>query len=121
MAKLKKSIKLIGDRLLVEFQENKTTDSGLIIPDTAKENEETAIGIVVNTGPGFLNPHKESDVDSWMKENVPEAHHVPLQIQKGYKVIYFRKMAAEVKIEGKTYHVLPQSGVLVYDENPFNI
>lgn len=114
-------IKVIGDRLLVRQQKDEKTTGGIIIPDSAKNNEDTNCGIVVRIGPGFLSPQKEIDVESWMSESTPEAHYVPLQIKPDYKVVYFKKMAAEVQIDGQTYYVIPQSAVLLYDEDPFGL
>lgn len=116
---LKSKIKVVGDRLLIKPQADEKTSGGIIIPDSAKDGEETSCGIVVRTGPGFLSPQKEPDMESWMKESLPEAHYVPLQIKTSDKVVYFRKLAAEVQIDGQTYHVIPQSAVLLYDEDPF--
>lgn len=121
MSVLKNTIKLIGDRLLIKANETSVSSGGIIIPDTAKEDAETSCGIIVRVGPGFLSHQKSEDKESWLKEETPESHYVPLQVKEGHKIVYFKKMAVELTIDGCSYYVIPQSAVLVYDENPFDI
>lgn len=69
-------LKPLGDRVLVKLiDEEERTDSGIIIPDSAKEKAQT--GSVLATGSG----RKDQD-----------GRHIPLEVKVGDKV-YFGKYA----------------------------
>lgn len=122
MPKIKDSIKLIGDRLLIKPAEEKITKSGIVIPDTADENKSVAKGTVVQVGPGFLNPsHDKSSMEDWVSSSTPKAEHVPLQVKPTHEVVYVKQAAIEIMIDSEEYHVIPQSAVLIYDEDPFEL
>ena len=89
MSKL--NIKPLADRVLVEPLEAETkTASGIIIPDTAKENPQK--GSIVAVGPGT-------------KEN-------PVTVKVGDSVLYGKYSGTELKLEGKDYLIMRESDIL---------
>ena len=89
MSKL--NIKPLADRVLVEPLEAETkTDSGIIIPDSAKEKPQK--GNVVAVGPGT-------------KEN-------PVTVKTGDTVLYGKYSGTELKLEGNDYLIMRESDIL---------
>src|SRR6266508_1432046 len=96
MAK-KFSLQPLEDRIVVRpSEEEETTASGLVIPDTAKERPQE--GEVIAVGPGRFN----EDGDE----------RVPMDVKVGDKVIYSKYGGTEVKIEGDDYLILSARDVL---------
>ena len=96
MAK-KFSLQPLEDRIVVKpSEEEETTASGLVIPDTAKERPQE--GEVIAVGPGRFN----EDGDE----------RVPMDVKVGDKVIYSKYGGTEVKIEGDEYLILSARDVL---------
>jgi chaperonin GroES len=96
MAK-KFSLQPLEDRIVVKpSEEEETTASGLVIPDTAKERPQE--GEVIAVGPGRFN----EDGDE----------RVPMDVKVGDKVIYSKYGGTEVKIEGDDYLILSARDVL---------
>jgi chaperonin GroES len=90
-------LKPLEDRIVVKpGEEEETTVSGIVIPDTAKEKPQE--GEVVAVGPGRFN----EDGDE----------RIPLDIQVGDKVIYSKYGGTEVKVEGEDYLILSARDVL---------
>jgi chaperonin GroES len=87
----------LEDRIVVKpTEEEETTASGLVIPDTAKERPQE--GEVVAVGPGRFN----EDGDA----------RVPMDVKAGDKVIYSKYGGTEVKLEGEEYLILSARDVL---------
>jgi chaperonin GroES len=86
----------LHDRVLVERleQENKT-ESGIIIPDTAKEKPMQ--GKVTAVGSGSKNE----------KGNVS-----PLDVKVGDTILFAKWGGTEVKLEGKEYLIMKESDIL---------
>ena len=79
------SLKPLEDRIVVRpNEEEETTVSGIVIPDTAKEKPQE--GTVVAVGPGRYN----EDGDE----------RIPLDVKVGDIVIYSKYGCTEVKVEG---------------------
>jgi len=115
---------LIGDRILVrpETREEQKTDSGIILPPTVVENNNIASGIVVMVGPGLVaGGTNNKQAEEWMTESVNKAEFIPLQIEIGYRVLYMPNYAYEIQVEGKTYSIMQQGEVLMYDKDPFRL
>jgi chaperonin GroES len=86
----------LGDRLIVEvLEEEQTTASGIVLPDTAKEKPQR--GNVLAVGPGGKND--SGDV-------------VPLEVAEGDVVIFSKYGGTEVKVGGKEVLILRESDVL---------
>ena len=89
------SIKPLEDRVVIQVvEEEQTTASGLVIPDTAKEKPQE--GEVVAVGPGRFEDGKR----------------VPLDVKVGDTVIYSKYGGTEVKVGGEEYLVLSARDVL---------
>ncbi len=89
------SLKPLEDRIVVKpSEEEQTTVSGIVIPDTAKEKPQE--GTVVAVGPGRFE----------------DGVRVPLDVAVGDKVIYSKYGGTEVKVEGDEYLILSARDVL---------
>jgi len=96
MAK-KFSLQPLEDRIVVKpSEEEETTASGLVIPDTAKERPQE--GEVIAVGPGRFN---EAGTER-----------IPMDVKAGDKVIYSKYGGTEIKIEGDEYLILSARDVL---------
>ena len=85
----------LDDRIVVKpGEEEETTVSGIVIPDTAKEKPQE--GEVVAVGPG----------------RVEEGSRVPMDVKVGDRVLYSKYGGTEVKVQGEEYLVLSARDVL---------
>jgi chaperonin GroES len=85
----------LDDRIVVKpSEEEETTVSGIVIPDTAKEKPQE--GEVVAVGPGRFE----------------EGSRVPMDVKNGDRVLYSKYGGTEVKVEGEEYLVLSARDVL---------
>jgi chaperonin GroES len=90
-------IKPLDDRVLVTIDENEqTTASGLVIPDTAKEKPQQ--GTVIAVGPG-----KRSDTTGDV---------IPLDVNEGDIVLFSKYGGTEVKVGGQEYLILSARDIL---------
>jgi chaperonin GroES len=89
-------LKPLGDRLIVRaIEEEETTASGLVLPDTAKEKPQK--GKVLATGDGRLDD---------------DGKRVPLDVSDGDEVLYSKYGGTEIKVDGEDLLVLRESDVL---------
>jgi chaperonin GroES len=89
-------LKPLGDRLIVRaIEEEETTASGIVLPDTAKEKPQR--GEVIAAGDGALD-------DSGNRK--------PLDVKKGDTVLYSKYGGTEIKVDGEDLLVLRESDVL---------
>lgn len=92
-----KKLKPMDDRILVSpIEEDVTTTSGIILPDTASK-EKPQKGRVVAVGPGKLSE---------------EGKRIPMTVKTGDTVLYTRYGPTEVKVEGQEIYFLNESDVL---------
>lgn len=90
-------LKPLGDRLIVKaVDEEETTASGLVLPDTAKEKPQR--GKVVAVGDGAWDEDGEK--------------RIPLDVSEGDEVLYSKYGGTEVTVEGEDLLVLRESDVL---------
>jgi chaperonin GroES len=95
MATKKFGLEPLDDRIVVKpGEEEETTVSGIVIPDTAKEKPQE--GQVVAVGPGRWEDGKR----------------VPIDVKTGDKVLYSKYGGTEVKVGGEEYLVLSARDVL---------
>ena len=86
----------LGDRLIVEpLEEEETTVSGIVLPDTAKEKPQR--GKVLAVGPGGRNDSGEL---------------VPMEVAAGDEVIYSKYGGTEIKLGADDVLILRESDVL---------
>src|SRR4051794_8340606 len=90
-------LKPLGDRLIVRaIDEEETTASGLVLPDTAKEKPQK--GEVLAVGDGRFDEDGEK--------------RIPLDVSKGDTVLYSKYGGTEIKVDGEDLLVLRESDVL---------
>lgn len=93
-------LKPLGDRLIVKaIEEEETTASGIVLPDTAKEKPQK--GKVVSVGEG----------------KVEDGSRIPLEVAAGDEVLYSKYGGTEIKVEGDELLVLRESDVLAKVES----
>src|SRR5690348_5047856 len=86
----------LGDRLIVEIlEEEETTASGIVLPDTAKEKPQR--GRVLAVGPGERNE---------------KGDRVPPDVAEGDEVIFSKYGGTEIKIGVDEVLILRESDVL---------
>ena len=91
-------LKPLGDRLIVRaIEEEETTASGIVLPETAKEKPQ--MGTVLAVGDGKLDE---------------EGKRIPLDVKKGDEVYYSKYGGSEIKDPdtGEDLLVLRESDVL---------
>ena len=89
-------LKPLGDRLIVKpIEEEETTASGIVLPDTAKEKPQK--GKVVAVGDGAV------------KE---DGSRQPIDVSEGDEVLYSKYGGTEIKVDGEDLLVLRESDVL---------
>ena len=90
-------LKPLGDRLIVRaIEEDQTTASGIVLPDTAKEKPQK--GKVLAVGDG-----------KWDEDGDKR---IPLDVAEGDTVLYSKYGGTEVEVEGEDLLVLRESDVL---------
>jgi len=91
------NIKPLGDKLLIEpLEEEKTTKSGIVLPDTAEKGKPIQ-GKVVAVGPGKLNDKGER---------------IPMSVKVGDTVLFKKYGPDEMEIDGKKYLVGDENDIL---------
>jgi chaperonin GroES len=91
------SLQPLGDRLIVRaIDEEQTTASGLVLPDTAKEKPQK--GEVLAAGEGRWDEDGEK--------------RIPLDVKVGDEVLYSKYGGTEIKVDGEELLVLRESDVL---------
>jgi chaperonin GroES len=95
-------LKPLGDRLIVQaIEEEQTTASGLVLPDTAKEKPQK--GKVLAVGDGKYDEDGEK--------------RIPLDVAVGDEVLYSKYGGTEIKVDGEDLLVLRESDVLAKVES----
>ena len=86
----------LGDRLIVEaLEEDETTVSGIVLPDTAKEKPQR--GRVLAVGPGGRDE---------------DGNYIAIDLVVGDEVIYSKYGGTEIKVGVDEYLILRESDVL---------
>ncbi len=86
----------LGDRLIVEvLEEEETTVSGIVLPDTAKEKPQK--GRVIAAGPGGRDEDGER---------------MPMEVGPGDTVIFSKYGGTEIKVGKDEYLILRESDIL---------
>ena len=90
------NLKPLGDRLIVEvLDEEETTVSGIVLPDTAKEKPQR--GRVLAVGPG---PRDE------------DGDYIKMDLAEGDEIIFSKYGGTEIKVGTDEYLILRESDVL---------
>src|ERR1700693_2464413 len=86
----------LGDRLIVEaLEEDMTTSSGIVLPDTAKEKPQR--GRVLAVGPGSRDD---------------DGKFVPMDLDEGDEIVFSKYGGTEIKVGVDEYLILRESDVL---------
>jgi chaperonin GroES len=86
----------IADRVLLEpVEEEKVTESGIYLPDTAKE--KPVMAKVVEIGPGKTND---------------EGKLIPLTVKQGDVVVFSKYSGTEVKVGDKNFLIVSENDIL---------
>ncbi|HET9121252.1 MAG TPA: co-chaperone GroES [Solirubrobacterales bacterium] len=90
------NLKPLGDRLIVRaVEEEETTASGIVLPDTAKEKPQK--GKVLAVGDGVVNE---------------DGTRRPLDVDEGDEVLYSKYGGTDIVVDGEDLLVLRESDVL---------
>jgi chaperonin GroES len=90
------NIRPLHDRVVVKrMEEEEQMRGGIIIPDTAKEKPQEAEVIAV--GPGKLSE---------------EGKRLPMDVQKGDRVLVGKYSGSEIKIDDQDYVILREDEIL---------
>ena len=90
-------LKPLGDRLIVRpVEEEETTASGIVLPDTAKEKPQK--GQVVAAGDGRWDEDGEK--------------RIPLDVSEGDEILYSKYGGTDITVDGEDLLVLRESDVL---------
>jgi chaperonin GroES len=86
----------LGDRLIVEvLEEEETTVSGIVLPDTAKEKPQR--GRVLAVGPGARDE---------------DGNHIPMDLEEGDEIIFSKYGGTEIKLGADEVLILRETDVL---------
>ena len=89
-------IRPLQDRVIVErIEEETTTKSGIIIPDTAKEKPQQGKIIAVGKGKTLENGSR-----------------VEPDVKKGDKILFGKYAGSEIKVEGTEYLIMREDDIL---------
>lgn len=98
---MSKNLRPLGDRLVVKpIEQEETTASGLVLPETAKEKPQQ--GTVISVGPG----RRDDD-----------GKRIEMDVAVDDTILYAKYAGTEIKIEGEKLLILKESDVLAIMEN----
>jgi len=90
------NIRPLGDRIVVEpIEQDETTSSGLLLPETAKEKPQQ--GMILAAGLG----RRDDDGDR-----------IEMDVKVGDKVLFAKYAGTEIKIDGKKMLIMKESDIL---------
>jgi chaperonin GroES len=91
------NVKPLGDKIIVQRAEAESqTDSGIFIPESAKDKPKE--GTIIALGNGILN--KES------------GEYMPFTVKKGDNVIFTSYAGTEIKIDDEEFLILTEDDIL---------
>jgi chaperonin GroES len=94
-------LKPLADYIVLEpIKEEMTTESGLVLPETA-EQEKSQKGKVIAVGPGKLNDKGER---------------IPVEVKIGDIVLFHQYGPSEIKIDKKEYLVAKEDDIIAIIE-----
>ena len=92
-------LKPLGDKVVLQYQKaEEKTQSGIILPDSAKEKPQEAVVLAV--GPG-------KEVDGKKTE---------MQVKEGDKVIFSKYSGTDVKVGDEEYVIVSQDDIIAIVE-----
>ncbi len=89
-------IKPLGDRVVIELvEQEETTKSGIVLPDSAQEKPQEGTVVAVGSGRTADNGEK-----------------IALEVNEGDRIIYSKFAGTEVNYDGKEYLIMRESDIL---------
>ena len=89
----------LGDRVILQYQETEEkTQSGIILPDSAKEKPQEAVVAAVGDGKGY------------------EGKDVQMQVKEGDRVIFSKYAGTEIKVDEVEYTIVSQKDIIAIVE-----
>ena len=89
----------LGDKVVLKYQEaEEKTQSGIILPDSAKEKPQDAVVIAVGQGKG------------------EDGKDIEMQVKVGDKVIYSKYAGTEIKLDDEEYIIVDQNDIIAIVE-----
>ncbi|RYG71645.1 co-chaperone GroES [Lentibacillus lipolyticus] len=89
-------IKPLGDRVVIELvEQEETTKSGIVLPDSAQEKPQEGNVVAVGSGRTADNGEK-----------------IALEVNEGDRIIYSKFAGTEVNYDGKEYLIMRESDIL---------
>ncbi|TMN22588.1 co-chaperone GroES [Lentibacillus cibarius] len=89
-------IKPLGDRVVIELvEQEETTKSGIVLPDSAQEKPQEGTVVAVGSGRTADNGEK-----------------MALEVNEGDRIIYSKFAGTEVNYDGKEYLIMRESDIL---------
>lgn len=92
---MKKKIKPLGNRVLVQRSKAQTTKGGILLPDSAQEKPKE--GVVIAVGPGKIDDQGRQE---------------PMQLKVGDRVLFSSYSGTEVKDDNEEMLILSEDDVL---------
>lgn len=90
------NIKPLGDRVVIKvLASEEKTQSGIVLPDTAKEKPQEGEIVAVGSGRTLDNGEK-----------------LPMEVKVGDRVIYSKYAGTEIKLDGEEYLILNERDIL---------
>ncbi|GAB1420616.1 co-chaperone GroES [Anaerolineales bacterium] len=90
------NIRPLGDRVVVEaIEQESTTASGLVLPETAKEKPQQ--GLILAAGLGRKDDNGKR---------------IELDVKAGDKVLFAKYAGTEIKLDGKKLLIMKESDIL---------
>ena len=92
-------LKPLGDKVVLQYQKaEEKTQSGIILPDSAKEKPQEAVVLAVGSG---------KEVDGKKTE---------MQVKEGDKVIFSKYSGTDVKVGEEEYVIVSQDDIIAIVE-----
>lgn len=90
------NIRPLGDRVVVEpIEQETTTASGLVLPETAKEKPQQ--GMILAVGKGRMDD---------------DGDRIPMDVEVGNKILFAKYAGTEIKLNEKKLLILKESDIL---------
>jgi chaperonin GroES len=90
------NIRPLGDRILIEpIEQEETTSSGILLPETAKEKPQQGNVLAVGAG------RRDEDGDR-----------IPMDLEVGMKVLFAKYAGTEIKLDGKKLLIMKETDIL---------
>lgn len=107
-----KRLIVVGDRVLIEPDDEVKTKVGLLLPQGALDKKQVRGGRVVAKGPGTPLPDPTaSDEEPWKARS--SGRYMPMQAEKGDYALFFRASAVDISYDDNDYVIVPEASILL--------